>query len=201
MSHNVHHSTYPENVNKASVQKEWDEYAAREDWQEGCSGLSQSIRWIDHVCDDLEDAHKYIEEHDRGWYDQLAVKYRATEDLVRKSNIKQKYDNQIRSYRKKIDEFNEKHSFETLKAQFITCPQCNSKLNRMELIKRYRLTVHCPVCNKEDIRAPYIPEKIAEYNKKIKETEQKRKQEEKALSQKLKSKAPVQWLVKIEYHT
>lgn len=39
MGHNIHYATYRENVNKKIVQNEWDEYAAHEDWQEGCSGL------------------------------------------------------------------------------------------------------------------------------------------------------------------
>ena len=51
MGHNIHYATYPENINKQVVQYEWDEYAAHEDWQEGCSGLPGKIRWIDHICD------------------------------------------------------------------------------------------------------------------------------------------------------
>ena len=54
MSHSIHYGTYNENVNKKSVQADWDHYAAMEDWQEGCSGLPGEIRWINHVCDDYD---------------------------------------------------------------------------------------------------------------------------------------------------
>ena len=57
MSHNIRHTTYPEKVNKKAVQAEWDEYAAHEGWQEGCSGLCQPIRWIDYICEDLDAAY------------------------------------------------------------------------------------------------------------------------------------------------
>ena len=68
MGHNIHYATYPENVNKKIVQNEWDEYAAHEDWQEGCSGLPGKIRWLDHVCDTPEEAEEYISSHDKGNY-------------------------------------------------------------------------------------------------------------------------------------
>ena len=38
MSHNVEYFTYPKNVNKATVQNSLDNYAAHQDWQEGCMG-------------------------------------------------------------------------------------------------------------------------------------------------------------------
>ena len=60
MGHNIHFAEYSENVNKKQVQAEWDDYAAKEDWQEGCSGLGSDIRWIDHVCESREKAEEYI---------------------------------------------------------------------------------------------------------------------------------------------
>ena len=76
MGHNIHFAEYSENVNKKQVQAEWDDYAAKEDWQEGSSGLGSDIRWIDHICESREEAEEYIRSHDKGWYDQLAVKFR-----------------------------------------------------------------------------------------------------------------------------
>lgn len=101
MGHNIHHSTYPENINKKLVQAEWDEYAAHEDWQEGCTGLARDIRWIDHVCDTLEEAETYIREHDSGWYDQLAVKFKDTDSIPTTSAKKETLLKQIQSYKDK----------------------------------------------------------------------------------------------------
>lgn len=41
MGHQIYYQTYSEKVNKQQVQHYWDNYAAHEDWQEGCTGLSE----------------------------------------------------------------------------------------------------------------------------------------------------------------
>ena len=41
--HNIHKVTYPENVNKKSVQQEWDNDAACAGKEEGASGLDKDI--------------------------------------------------------------------------------------------------------------------------------------------------------------
>ena len=76
MGHIINHAIYSKKVNKKAVQTEWDEIAARDDREEGCSGLPRSIRWIEHLCASEEEALSYIESHDSGWYDQLAVMFR-----------------------------------------------------------------------------------------------------------------------------
>lgn len=77
MAHNIKHCSYHCSVSQKWVQKSLDQYVANEDWQEGASGLPQPIRWIDHTCKNLEEAEKYIKDHDRGWYDCLAVQYKS----------------------------------------------------------------------------------------------------------------------------
>lgn len=54
--HNIHKVTYPENVNKKSVQQEWDSAAACAGKKEGASGLDKDIQWYDHICDNYEEA-------------------------------------------------------------------------------------------------------------------------------------------------
>ena len=82
--HNIHKVTYPENVNKKSVQQEWDNAAACAGKKEGASGLDKDIQWYDHICDNYEEAEEFITQHDSGWYDQLAVKYRTYPELSSK---------------------------------------------------------------------------------------------------------------------
>lgn len=82
--HNIHKVTYPENVNKKSVQQEWDNAAACAGKEEGASGLDKDIQWYDHICDNYEEAEEFITQHDSGWYDQLAVKYLTYPELSSK---------------------------------------------------------------------------------------------------------------------
>lgn len=58
MSHNIKYFEYKEDVDRRKVQAELDNYVAHEDWQEGCSGLSSPIRWIEScgVLGSYEDA-------------------------------------------------------------------------------------------------------------------------------------------------
>ena len=75
--HNIEYRNYPLNVNRKSVQKELDAYAAYEDRHEGCSGLYRDIRWIENgISENYDEAIKRIEINDREDYDQLAVKYK-----------------------------------------------------------------------------------------------------------------------------
>ena len=115
--HNICHGTYDENVNKKEVQAYWDDYARMEDWQEGCSGLNRDIRWIDHICTDLEEAKAYIESHDRQNYDQLAVKYREypkSEPSKTMLNLRQRREAESNKYA----EYAKAHSVHMFKADY-----------------------------------------------------------------------------------
>lgn len=202
MGHSVHHATYDEKVNKTKVQNYWDEYAAHEDWQEGCSGLSQNIRWIDYICDDREAAEEYIKKHDRGWYDQLAVKFRDTSSISTTSALKEKLVKQIASYKEKKLRYDQDHSVTNFKAEYVSCPDCGSKLARAYLGKQ-RLACspnYCPVCGKSDIRSSSVLEQLNSFQKRINLWEKQLKEEDKKLAQKQVAKAKIKWLVKVEWH-
>ena len=194
MSHEVRYEIYDENVDKQYVQSYWDEYVSHADWQEGCTGLHKKIRWIDHICDTDEEAGAYIEQHDSGWYDQLAVKFRDTNSIPKNSATKDKA---------KKDEYDKAHSIENQKAAFISCPYCKSKLSKEYLISnrnRPRLE-GCPVCNANDIRAEYICRQLKAFQERIDKWQTQLNEEERRLEKKVACKAKVKWLVKIEYHT
>ena len=76
MAHNIHLLDYHCSVSKRAVQKRLDAYVAIEDAGEGASGLPNPIRWIEHLCKNRDEAVEYIESHDKGWYDCLAVQYK-----------------------------------------------------------------------------------------------------------------------------
>lgn len=203
MSHEVRYEIYDENVDKQWVQSYWDEYVSHEDWQEGCTGLHKKIRWIDHICDTDEEAAAYIEQHDSGWYDQLAVKFRDSSSIPKNSATKEKLEEQIASYKVKKEEYDKSHSIATQKAAFISCPYCKSKLAKDYLISnrtRPRLEA-CPVCNANDIRAEYIHRRLKAFQDRIDKWQTELNEENRRLAKKVASRAKVKWLVKIEYHT
>ena len=203
MGHNIHYATYPENVNKKIVQNEWDEYAAHEDWQEGCSGLPGKIRWLDHVCDTPEEAEEYISSHDKGNYDQLAVKFRDTNSIPTSSAKKKSLIKQIASYEEKKKLFDQAHSLANQKSAFISCPYCKSKLARQYLGKAdSRIgSEGCPLCGAKDIRSSYVQERLKKFQERIDKWRAQLKEEEQSLAKKVAVKAPIKWLVKVEYHT
>lgn len=59
---------------KTTIQKECDAIAKRDG--EYHHALDRNIRFYDIVCKDYEEAYKFLEAHDRGWYDALAVKFK-----------------------------------------------------------------------------------------------------------------------------
>lgn len=195
MAHNIAHFDYPENCNRKNVQHECDTLAKMEDWQEGCSGVNP-IRWLDNVSvqDDYDEAKKYIETHDKGWYDCLAVKYYDTSKLKPSANAK-KLAESVASAQNAYNTLREKviSDFFGTKSEYIGCKECGSRLS-----KAYLKRPSCPLCGNSLLsetasnRLEKAKAKIAEYEKRRSEAVKK---------DAAKAKKDVRWLVKIEYHT
>lgn len=100
-------------------------------------------------------------------------------------------DRRIEERREKRKEYEEKTAVYNLKANFIGCKDCGSKINR-EYLKRGN---RCPVCGK-DLRSDYILEKIEKDSEKILELYKKRQELEKKNSK----RGEINWLVKVEVH-
>ena len=69
MGHAIYYLDFEENVSKDKIVAEADEMAEYE--SDSRSGLPGTIRWLNHICDDREEAHEFIEKNDNGWYDQV----------------------------------------------------------------------------------------------------------------------------------
>lgn len=207
MGHEILYRDYPENVNKKSVEADWNHYAAMEGWQEGSSGLKNPIRWIErHVCESYEDAEAYIEKHDKGWYDQIAVRYKEAEPVKPSKTflaLKERADRLNARYK----ELDTAIHYKDVKSKLITCGHCESKISTQVLTGRLAAARGwinrnlCPVCG-QDLRPASTLEKI----QRAKENAQKavkdvhaemKKQQEKAAAKATK----LRWLVKIEIHT
>lgn len=188
--HNIEYFTYPENVKKDIVQKELDHVVACEDYKEGCKGLGQPIRWLENlgICADYESAEKLLRVNDRGWYDQLAVRFyepipfkgKAVDELAERAqkagDAYRKADNAVWA--------------SGFKSEYVGCRSCGSKLKR-ELLR----TNLCPVC-----RADLRPDSTL---KLIDVARNKWRLAQMAHDGYIKQHAKkcVKWLVKIEYHT
>lgn len=200
MGHAIEHAVYDEKVNKEKVQKHWDSIAAHEGYREGITCLPSKIKWHEHICNSREEAEVYIREHDNGWYNQLAVKFRDTESIPKISAVKERLLKQIQNYREKAFEYDKAHVITAQKAEFISCPQCKSKLAKAYMGKTTGRVNSCPVCGMKDIRAEYILNQLKSYDDKIQKWKAELKSEEKKLAQKVADKAKIMWLVKVEYH-
>lgn len=195
MSHNIEHHSFSAVIKKAVIEADLQNYAQRATWEEGGGGLPSRIRWYDNeVCEDYEAARKFLEAHDRGWYDQLAVKYRKFDKPLSSSRLEE-LNAQLRENARKLRELNSKVAFTEFKAQFISCKNCGSKLNK-DYIKRN----NCVVCG-HDMRSDTTKNAIARLTEKVSSLEKAIREEEKKLAKKKAKEGKEYWLVKIEYHT
>lgn len=193
MSHVIKYHDYPENIKKNRVQDEWDKYVQLEDWQEGASGISP-IRWIEcSPCDDYNTAVSYIESHDKGWYDCLAVRYRDFSKIKPSAQLKT-LEERVLKCRKSLREKEGKFHFSEVKSEFIGCKSCGSKIAKI-----YLRSNNCPVCG-SDMRPASVFATIDAAKVALKKAEAALSVEKKNFQQKCKEKAEIRWLVKIEFH-
>lgn len=191
MSHNICHYTYEENCNRGKVFAELNEMVEHEDWQEG--GSLDHIRWLDNapICENYDKAKEYIESHDRGFWDCLAVRFKAPKDN-KKTAKEENLENSVREKYKKWQSLANAFHFANVKSATTTCPKCNSRLNISYLHSNF-----CPLCH-TDLRPTSTIVKIDS----LKTSYDKANAEFKAYKDEQTSKNfKVEWLVKIEYHT
>lgn len=188
--HNIEYETYPLDVDRRSVKEYWDDYVAKEDWREGATCLPNSIRWIeDGISDTYDEAEKRINKLDRGWYDQIAVKYKSYKPCKTK-----KFEKLRERLREAVNAVYEKkskihYSAKNVSSEFVGCKHCGSKI-----ATKYIDSNLCPVC-KTDLRPASVLQAIKKAEEKKDEIGKLMEAEEK------KGKYEVLWLLKIEYHT
>lgn len=193
MGHNIEHRTYSENIDHKKVQKELDEYVRQACYQEGSSGLPYPIRWLNPIVESIDAAYEYIDSVDKGWYDQIAVRYydykktaptkKETELLGKISTAHEKY------YKLK----NNIH-YKGIKSAYVACKKCGSKL-----ATKYICTNSCPMCNAE-LRPATTLAQIEKLEENLVILNQQLKKETSRRNEKNKKNATIKWLVKIEYH-
>ena len=187
MSHNIEHFIFNDNADKVKVEADLNNYAAMSNRGEGSTGLGSKIRWLNKICDSEADAHDYIESVDKGWYDQVAVRFRGPVETAKTRDLQ----NRLLVARGKAKEVNAVVHFASAKAAFISCPHCKSKI-----AQPYIKTNFCPVCH-ADLRPASALDKVQKAAQKCRDLEEKLRQAERDAAQ----KGDIKWLVKIEYHT
>ena len=191
MGHAIEHYEFDVMKDKKIIEREMNNRAIEDgDYH---SGLNKSIRWLDHICEDRDQAYNYIDSHDKGWYDQLAVKFREypkCEPTKALLNLKER----MQKEREKRDTYEKAHSIAAFKVEYIGYPNCGSKLKRTLLRGNM-----CPLCGTE-LRSKTTMETIQRYNENIKKIAQQIKEEERKINKKNEKNSKIKWLVKIEYH-
>ena len=190
--HNILFFKYDELVDKQKVVNELNERAKEDsDWSEPITG----IRWINiQPLTSEEEARAYIEQHDIGDYDQLAVRF--TEKAKGKPSAKLlKLREKLAETEKKYNEIDSLPYAKTVKAAYIGCKYCGSKLSA-----RFLRSNDCPLCRRE-LRPETTLKKISALETQVYALRREINQEERNCKEKGTPYTAIRWLVKIEYHS
>lgn len=193
MGHVITHKIYDENVNKRKVQAECDHEAMSENQKEGCVGLLKNIWWVDHVCNSYEEARDYIEQHDDGWYDQRAVKFKDAVEVKPSKKLNDLMERKTKQ-EKLYNELQDRIHYANVTSTLVTCRCCGSKIAR-----DYIGSNLCPVC-RTDMRPDSVKDRVKRIKENIISLDKEIKAEEERLQTKARDKVKIKWLVKIEYH-
>jgi len=140
-----------------------------------------------------QDAEDAITRMDKGFYDDHAVLFYDVDSLKPTAAMNAIKRRQDETEKKREALIADSHAWTGRKSKYVTCEGCGSRLN-VERLRSMR-TCTCPLC-RNDLRSETVLNRIKAYDEKIKELRGKYANEMK----KLKSKAAVKWLVKMEVH-
>lgn len=186
MGHVISHMSEQEKCNRALVMAAIMERAEKD----GDSGYYGPMHWHDEVppLKNYDEAEKWIQQHDKGWYDDHAVRYYDYSRLKDTKRITELRTKQHELWDKQ-QKYEKEHSVKNLKAALITCPNCGSKLSRAHLRGE-----KCPLCG-TDLRSKTTLDTIANYEKRRTECGVN------IMKEQMKGKGEVRWLIKYEYHS
>ena len=213
MGHAINTQVYEESVNKAELQASWDYEARMEGYLEGSSGLPRAIRWVqDPILSSQKEAEEWIESHDRGHYDQLAVRFYNKKGTKRPNKTKAhiKAEEKLKSLLAEKEDF-ERNPFAGRTSKTVGCKKCGCSFNHKALIDAHKHQrfgksgnlanrLYCPVCfaflisATDQKRYKRLIERIEEAEKALKEQDSNYKKKCESVN------FEIQWLVKTEYH-
>lgn len=161
------------------------------------SPLNSAIRWIDVTYDSYEEAENAIlNVHDKGWYDQLAVKYKSYKPKEKTKAIINQEERLVK-LKEDLEDYFDKNALKNKKTQYVGCKNCGSKINKDYISGASHYWNKCNVCSHS--LASKTTLKTIE-NKKLKIEELEEKVKKMIIENNQKGKATLKWLVKTEYH-
>jgi len=185
--HNIYYWDFDENCDRKSVLMDIQDLARHDG-----DGYSGPLKWHDEVkpVRNRDEAEKWIQSHDKGFYDDHAVRYY---DYSKATETKKIADLKTRASEcaTKVAEYKKAHSVRNFKAEFLGCQKCGSKVSR-----KYLRSECCPLCG-NDLRSPTTLSKIKELEEKRQGLFDRIKEE----TEKQTNNRTVRWLVKFEYHS
>lgn len=188
-----------ETDDKKKIQRECDEWGDYncDPYERGGrhGGLGSPIRFTSRVFNSLDEAEEYLD-GTFGRYDQTAVQYWKYPKHEKTSNEK-KLEEKVDATSKTLHDLEYKPHYQGIKSQYVTCPECGSKLSTAHCGKTWRN--QCPVCGK-DVRPQTILNRVANLKKTLSETNAALKAERKKTDEKNKKKAKLCWAVACEVH-
>lgn len=147
------------------------------------------------ICDSWDDAVKWIDDHDKGFYDDHAVRYRKNTTATAAMRNK---NEQINRIRESYNSFLESAKLKNRKSEYITCPECGSKINIPALVKYCGENMNsCPLCG-TSLWSKSTKERNHSFLQRIEKAEREYKELE-AKNNK-KSSKELGWCVKVEVH-
>ena len=190
MGHAIYYMTFPKGTTKNEMLKRRAGKIRAEGDRDPADGflLASDNGFTLHdgkIYDSYDDAVEAIERYDRGFYDDHGVLYKtAKEPTKAMEDISRRIDETM----KKKKDFFDSHQPNRVKAEYVGCPECGSKIS-----KKHLRSHRCPVCGKSMLPKS-TKDRLSGYDAKVKDLEKKYAELER------KQKGDVMWLVKLEFH-
>ena len=182
--HNIDYFTYKENTNKRDMEREALNYIAENGEYGG-----EYIRWNDNIiCENRAKAEEWISMNDKGWYDQLAVRF--YHHIPPKTKKLKELDEKVQKAYSEYRQKDNANYIKTRTSEFIGCSKCKSRMNSHYLSGNF-----CPIC-RSDLRPESTLKSITAAQNKWKNAQKERENYINDHGTK-----EINWLVKIEYHT
>ena len=133
------------------------------------------------ICNSLEKAREEADQYDWERNYNILIPFKDV-DSLKKSKKLQSLEERLNKEKKKLEDYKDKTDCKTSKSKLITCPNCESKIN-----KKYIRNSRCPLCN-QDLRSKTTIETIKRYEENIKKLKKEIQLEKEKASDKAKTK-------------
>lgn len=143
--------------------------------------LNEIIQKVFTPCKSIDEAYEKANQFDWKRNYNILIPFKDVKNLKESKKIislKERLEKEL----KKLEEYIEKTDCKNFKSKLITCPRCDSKIN-----KDYIHNSRCPLCQ-EDLRSKTTVDTVKRYNANIKKINKEIRAEQEKNSSKAKTK-------------